>query len=112
MNEYFEKQTSTLFTIRQVILLFRMIQKYATKILLFNFFDLQESKLELPALVICPKNADAIDGDSIVRQISQALPAVDNITASSVLQFAIAGFGFSNMEASQSIKKQIIRLRF
>ncbi|VDN32996.1 unnamed protein product [Gongylonema pulchrum] len=77
----------------------RSQRSYYWQKVISNFYLAQESKLELPAIVICPKNADAIDGNLIVRQIREAVPEIDDITASSVLQFAVAGYGFRNMES-------------
>ncbi|VDM98111.1 unnamed protein product [Thelazia callipaeda] len=74
MNEYLEKQTSTLYIIRQ------------------------ESKLLLPSLTICPKDADAFDGYKVIKEIQQTVPDVDEDTAFAVIEFMVAGYGFGNME--------------
>lgn len=72
-EEYIERQTATLITIRQ------------------------QPRMLFPTVVVCPKNPDSLNYPLVLRDISKRLPHLDRVTLGKLIGFAIAGAGFHNM---------------
>uniref|UniRef100_A0AC35G563 Uncharacterized protein n=1 Tax=Panagrolaimus sp. PS1159 TaxID=55785 RepID=A0AC35G563_9BILA len=73
VTEYFERQTTTLITFKRV------------------------KELLYPTIVVCPKNADALNMTLVRNDILYHLPGLDESSIKNLITFAIGGAGFDNM---------------
>ncbi|CAD5209867.1 unnamed protein product [Bursaphelenchus okinawaensis] len=74
IHEFYEHQTATSFTIKQVL------------------------ALDYPSLIVCPKNPDALRVDDAVAELRQVFPKLSKESAELIIAYAIADAGFANMD--------------
>ncbi|CAD6197599.1 unnamed protein product [Caenorhabditis auriculariae] len=90
-----------------VILACTGVSIYNTKLILEDYVKAQTAtritilptdRLKFPTLVFCPKNADALHFYPILEDMYQRLGYMENNTNMDIIQYAIAGFMFSNVD--------------
>uniref|UniRef100_A0A7E4VQI8 SLC3A2_N domain-containing protein n=1 Tax=Panagrellus redivivus TaxID=6233 RepID=A0A7E4VQI8_PANRE len=58
----------------------------------------REKSLMYPTVVMCPKNADALNMTAVRADIALKLPPLHNHTITRLIGFAVAGAGFGNFD--------------
>lgn len=58
----------------------------------------QVPELELPSVIICPKNPDALNFDALSKEILKTVPNVTLKGIEKLIGYAIADAGFINMD--------------
>ncbi|CAD5213658.1 unnamed protein product [Bursaphelenchus xylophilus] len=90
-----------------LIVIFLIVSTITTKITFKDFLDdqllttftiNQAAKLEFPAVIICPKNPDALDIQLVYRDIKKQLKNLTEAQMKDLVGFAIADAGFLNMD--------------
>lgn len=58
---------------------------------------LQVNRIELPSVIICPKNPDALNFSSVFAELSGRIPNISESAALRLVNYAIADAGLMNM---------------
>lgn len=70
-----------------------------------TFLNFQTQSLELPAITICPKIADAFNLSPLFSDMRTSIPEITDEQCIDLLRFWIGGTGFENMKPLQTFNE-------